>query len=309
MRLVSRLALPLLAGALLLAGAAAVQAHGSDEDHGDSKAYLGVQLTEEIDHPEGGALIEWVAEGSPADEAGLQKGDIVQRFDGKVVRGPEALGRRLGQSRSGDRVSVTIVRDGREKTLQVELGESPWRHHGSFTWSGEFDSGQLEEWAEEFGERMAELGERFGEKFGDPDRWQQFERFSDPEFLEQFEHHGRSGQGPFVFRMGGRPLLGVQLVDATSELREHLGSDETAGVLVSKVLDDMPAERAGVEVGDLIVTLDGEPIGDSRDLRRALQVRSGETFDLVVLRDGREVALEVTLPEQEEAVRRTGPRA
>ena len=43
-----------------------------------------------------------------------------------------------------------------------------------------------------------------------------------------------------------RPLLGVQIVETTPELRAHLGGSADAGILVGKVMDEMPAKEAGM---------------------------------------------------------------
>jgi serine protease Do len=110
-------------------------------------------------------------------------------------------------------------------------------------------------------------------------------------------------------RLGGRARLGVQLVEATPELREHFGSDREAGVLVSKVIKGMPAEHAGVKVGDMIVAIDDEPIESVSDLREALADRQGETFGIEVIRDGERVRLEVSLPTEDEEDDSAGPRA
>jgi hypothetical protein len=132
---------------------------------------------------------------------------------------------------------------------------------------------------------MGQLGERLGERFADPDVW------------------GRS----WSFRQRSRPRLGVQLVQPTPELREHLGGDGEVGLLVSKVIADTPAEEAGIRVGDLIVAVDGEEIAGTGELRRALRERVGETFPIDVVRDGRPAVITVTLPEEDDED--VGPRA
>jgi C-terminal processing protease CtpA/Prc len=106
----------------------------------------------------------------------------------------------------------------------------------------------------------------------------------------------------------GRPLLGVQLVEVTDELREHLGGRDGEGVLVSKVVSGSPAEDAGIRVGDLIVGLDGDDVGSVGDLRQGLSGKQGETFDVDVIRDGRPESVRVTIPARESGAP-SGPRA
>ena len=100
----------------------------------------------------------------------------------------------------------------------------------------------------------------------------------------------------------------MQLVETTPELREHLGGTEEAGVLVSKILSGMPAQKAGLLVGDLIVSVDGEPVASSNELILALRDKAGETFDVEIVRNRRPRTLEVTIPVPE-TDRPTGPRA
>ena len=114
------------------------------------------------------------------------------------------------------------------------------------------------------------------------------------------DFHFNFRDGHNYFGSHKRPLLGVELVGVTDELREHLGSQQDRGVLVGRVLDEMPASRAGIEVGDLIVDVDGEPIENARDLRRALRDRAGELFHIGLIRDGRSTAVQVELPSLED---------
>ena len=72
-----------------------------------------------------------------------------------------------------------------------------------------------------------------------------------------------------------------------------------AGALIAEVSSDSAADEAGVETGDLVVSIDGVPVQGIEDL--AAQVRShrpGTTVDVVVVRDGGEVTLTVTLDER-----------
>ena len=99
---------------LLLAGAV------SQAD--DPTAYLGVQLEEETEYPEGGARITEVVDDSPASEAGFVAGDIIVDFDGHTIRGPVGLTQKIHAKKPSDPVSIRFVRDGRKRTVEVELG-------------------------------------------------------------------------------------------------------------------------------------------------------------------------------------------
>ncbi len=72
---------------------------------------------------EGGAVIVQVFEGSPAAEAGLQAGDIVQRLNNAPVTSTADLRNRIGLLRAGETVSLTVLRDGEKKTYEVEISD------------------------------------------------------------------------------------------------------------------------------------------------------------------------------------------
>ncbi len=82
-------------------------------------AFLGVATTTSTD-PEG-ARVARVVDGSPAAEAGLKVDDIITHVDGKTVSSPTELATAIGDQRAGDKVTVTYVRDGGGKTVDVTL--------------------------------------------------------------------------------------------------------------------------------------------------------------------------------------------
>ncbi len=101
-------------------------------------------------------------------------------------------------------------------------------------------------------------------------------------------------------RHGGGAFLGVQLSDLTPELRTHFGVPEDAGVMVGKLVDGSPAFRAGLEVGDIVTAVDGEPVASASSLARAVRGREdGDTVVLEVWRDGRVQKISATLEERE----------
>ena len=72
-----------------------------------------------------GALIESVVDGSPAQDAGLQKGDIVTKIDGKELTTESAFAEVIDSHKPGDVVSLTVERNGKEMTVKVTLGTRP----------------------------------------------------------------------------------------------------------------------------------------------------------------------------------------
>lgn len=101
---------------------------------------------------------------------------------------------------------------------------------------------------------------------------------------------------------GKRGFLGVQLVEATPELRTWLGAPDKAGVLVGQVKSDSPAAKAGVKVGDLIVAIDKNDMENSWDVRQAVRDhQDGDVVSLEIWRDRRVMTLPVTIAVQESA--------
>ncbi|MBI2404760.1 PDZ domain-containing protein [Candidatus Gottesmanbacteria bacterium] len=74
------------------------------------------------DVPEGAYIVD-VISGSPADTAGLKQGDIITKFDDIRLSGENAeLSKIISKKKVGDTVSLTIWRDGKEKTVKLTLG-------------------------------------------------------------------------------------------------------------------------------------------------------------------------------------------
>ena len=98
-----------------------------------------------------------------------------------------------------------------------------------------------------------------------------------------------------------RGLLGVTIQDVTPELAKSLGLKESKGALVSQVVPGGPADKAGIEQGDVIVNFDGQPVGDSKDLPRIVaSTPVGKTVTVKLLRDGKEVERQAKVGEMEE---------
>ncbi|HXF49217.1 MAG TPA: PDZ domain-containing protein [Verrucomicrobiae bacterium] len=74
---------------------------------------------------EGGASVEEVTKGTPADEAGIKEGDIVTAFDGKPVSDGDDLYQKIRRSEPGKEVPIEILRRGERRTLNVKLAERP----------------------------------------------------------------------------------------------------------------------------------------------------------------------------------------
>jgi predicted metalloprotease with PDZ domain len=90
--------------------------------------------------------------------------------------------------------------------------------------------------------------------------------------------------------------LGVNIKDVTPDLAKAKKLGVTEGVWISEVTDESPAEKAGLEDGDIIVAFDGKPVSSASDLQKAVKARKpGDKVDISVVRDGKKQNLSATL--------------
>jgi serine protease Do len=97
-----------------------------------------------------------------------------------------------------------------------------------------------------------------------------------------------------------RGRIGVGIAEVTKDVAEPLGLPKAGGALVRSVEANGPADRAGVEVGDIITRFDGKPIEKSSDLPRIVGgTKPGAKVGLQVWRKGASRELQVTVAELE----------
>ena len=87
-------------------------------------AYLGVS-TGSVGTTTSGALVQTVANGGPADDAGLRAGDIVTKIGTTTIKGSNDLVAAIATHKPADKVAVTVRRGSQTKTLTVTLGTQP----------------------------------------------------------------------------------------------------------------------------------------------------------------------------------------
>ncbi len=95
-----------------------------------------------------------------------------------------------------------------------------------------------------------------------------------------------------------RGWLGVYIQEITRGLAESFGMDKPQGALVAKVLEDSPAEKAKLQVGDIILRFEGAEIINSTDLPPKVgRVLPGVVTKVIILRDGKELEVSITIEE------------
>jgi len=95
-----------------------------------------------------------------------------------------------------------------------------------------------------------------------------------------------------------RGYFGVMIQDLTPALARKLDLKQRNGALVGDVVPKSPADKAGIQSGDVVTELDGKPVTDSRHLKLAVaRAKPGEHVRVKVLRDGSTKTLDVTVKE------------
>jgi serine protease Do len=199
--------------------------------------YLGVHLQDlddaliealDLGDATDGVLISDVVDDSPAEEAGLRRGDVITQFDGDAVRSVRSLTRKVRRADSGDEVVVGYLRKGDPREVTVTLGESPEReffprpprapspempHRGMNMF---FEAGQPR-----LGVRVEPVGEDLGKYFG-----------VDSGLLVLEVHEDSAAEaaglevGDVLLKLGDEPLQKVE--DLREALADHDEGDEVA---------------------------------------------------------------------------------
>jgi serine protease Do len=111
------------------------------------------------------------------------------------------------------------------------------------------------------------------------------------ELLPQLKDKGRVVRG----------YLGTTVQKITPEIADSMSLKQTRGALVADVMKGSPAEKAGLKTGDIIVEFDRKEVKDSADLpAQAARVTPGTTVPVRVLRNGKDVALSLTVGEMKD---------
>jgi serine peptidase DegS len=107
--------------------------------------------------------------------------------------------------------------------------------------------------------------------------------------VEELKQHGRVIRG----------YLGLIPDDLTNGQRAQIGLDNNRGILIEEVFAGGPAERAGLKVNDIILSINGEPIMQERQaLLVAAGTKPGDEIEVVVLRDGERFSTTVVAAER-----------
>lgn len=238
-----------------------------------SGGWLGVGVSEvsaetvkELKLPEErGAVLGKIVPDSPAAKAGLKEKDVVLEINGQRVEGTEQFRRMIREIPAGRKANLTIWRDGRTQNVKVTVGKP--------------EIGNLKVFN------------------ANPKAF----AFKMPELPVMPDLSGLDRLRTFTFVSPDHPLLGIDAESLEGDLGHFFGAPDGEGVLVRGVFSDSPAAKAGLKVGDVITSMNGERIHSASELREKLLTKRDEkTIKLGVLRNKAELSLSVELPQQKE---------
>lgn len=192
-----------------------------------------------------GVGVTEIVKDSPAEKAGLQKGDVILSFNGESVTSTRKLSRLVSESSADQNVRLTISRGGSEQEVSATLSKRP-------------GTGMLN----------AKVREDFKQKI------EQFKKDM-PKF--------KNGDGTWVFSTGSYRRIGIATQTLTKQLADYFGVSE--GILVTSVNDNSPAAKAGLKAGDVITAVDGEKVSSPGDISRAIGKKQEGSVTLTVVRD------------------------
>lgn len=281
-----------------------------DDPHG----YLGVMFQKittsmskalQLDEGEG-VMISMVVDDGPAAKAGFEDGDVILKFDGKAIESFGDLNKAMKKTSPGDKVAIEILHNGKRQTAEVELGEAK---KNSFTYSMSSDSDAPD--VEFFSEGEHDVMVMGGNHGSHTRSWTDDEGRTEVIVMSGGDHGNHGVHENVWFSDDGgtvdlimknmtfgsdRGFMGVELDDLNDQLGEYFGIEDGEGALVSKVRDDSPAAAAGLQAGDVIVSVNGESIEDSGEVHEAMNDTEPEQeIEVKIVRKGKNKTLKVTL--------------
>ncbi|MEA1996483.1 MAG: DegQ family serine endoprotease [Gemmatimonadota bacterium] len=98
-----------------------------------------------------------------------------------------------------------------------------------------------------------------------------------------------------------RGWLGVSIRDIDGDLAKAFKVEPNSGVLIDDVIEGTPAERAGIESGDIVTHINGKPVKTSTELRdRVAMIKPGTKAGFKILRDGKKMTFNIVLEERDD---------
>jgi serine protease Do len=225
---------------------------------GGRGSQLGVMVSD-LDSKDGagGVKVDEVTGDSAAEKAGLRAGDVVVEFDGERVRSARQFTRLVQETPEGRTVKIAVMRDGKRQTFDA----TPEAR--AFSWNMDIDGDRIR--------REVERGMRGLREF----------RVEPPLAFE------------YRYESPSRGRLGVAVESLSPQLAAYFGVKD--GALVSSVTQGSAAEKAGIKAGDVITSVNGDPVHDADSLIREIGGASGTELSIGIMRDKKASTVKATI--------------
>ena len=239
-----------------------------------------------------GVAVRDVAENSPAAKAGLQKNDVILRFDGEGVSSVQKLQRLINESAPEHTARLSISRGGAEQELSVTLGRrenfAP-QAFGNF----KFPEGQAFGFNSDEYKRNVEEWRRNSEEWKKRTKELELNSQELRKNMEKFRAEGSGNNFALVYGGGGR-RIGITTEELTEQLADYFGVAGGHGLLVTSVRENSPAAKAGLKAGDVVTEVDGTRLKTAGELTRALNRKDEGDVTLNITRERKTRTLKVT---------------
>jgi membrane-associated protease RseP (regulator of RpoE activity) len=236
-----------------------------------------------------GVAVERVAENSPAAKAGLQKDDVILRFDGEQVSSTQKLSRLINEAAPEHTARLTVSRGGSERELSVTLGRreraTVGASEGMLFKDGELFRLDGDQWKKQTEEEARQQREEWRKRAEEM-------RKQTEGLRQQLQKMPRAENFGFVAGAGRR--IGVTTTPLTDQLADYFGVSRDGGVLVTSVAENSPAAKAGLKAGDVITEVDGEKVENAAGLSRAISRKQEGEVTLGVTRERNRRTFRVT---------------
>jgi serine protease Do len=234
-----------------------------------------------------GVAITQVIKDSPAEKAGLRKDDVIVRFEDDSVTSVRKLNRLVSEVAPDQTVKLRISRGGGEQEVAVTIGKRNQSINAMGDWQGF--------------EKLKGL-----DKIEGLDRLKDFELNMAPGAKAwKWEGPGKDGM---MFAFGNHRRIGISTTQLTKQLAEYFGIGDSKGVLVTSVMDDSPAAKAGLKAGDVITAIDGEKVEDAGDLAQGINKKKDGDVTLTLIRNKNQRTITVTPKEDPGSFPATTPQ-
>ncbi|MCK5222306.1 MAG: PDZ domain-containing protein, partial [Candidatus Aminicenantes bacterium] len=224
------------------------------EDFGHVKrGWLGVSI---ISSGKGFVMVDNVVKSSPAEKGGILKGDKIIDISGKNIKTPGHLSESIKMLRPGNKIVVSLDRNGKQLKVNVKLAELKLR-----------DNKLIRIKEKELSDRMSRM----------------------PEFIESLPKIKN-----YTFEFSGSLGIGVDVIPLTPELAKEFKVKSGNGLLVSKIKSQKP-DKSKLKIGDILVNSNGIKLEKVSDLSRSLsRVKPKEKIKIKLIRKGQTLETEVS---------------